>query len=87
MVDPRPALPDRAHLQCTPHVAGNKCVIWALTIVLLDHTGERPLVLFSDGSLTVLAFTVHIPTFFDATENTALVVSAKGTSMCSCNAV
>ena len=30
------------------------------TTVLLDHTGEKPLVLFSEDSLTVLVFTVYV---------------------------
>ena len=34
----------------------NKCVVLDIHTVLLDHTGEKPLVLFSEDSLTVLVF-------------------------------
>ena len=37
--------------------------------MLLDHTGETALVLFSEDSLTVLVFTVYFPTGADATES------------------
>ena len=44
----------------------------------ITHTGEKPLVLFSEDSLTVLVCTVCIPSFSDATESTAFGASAKG---------
>ena len=54
------------------------------TTVLLDHTGEKPLVLFSEDSLTVLVFTVYILTDSDATESMVSAASAKGMCICSC---
>ena len=42
-------------------------------IVLLDHTGERPLVLCSEGSLAVLVFTAFFPTGSDATDGMVFV--------------
>ena len=54
--------------------------------MLLDHTGERPFVLFSEDSLSVIVFTVFVPTGSDITENMVFVASARGTNICSCKA-
>ena len=65
-----------------------RCALfWTFTTVLLDHTGEKPLVLFSEESQTVLVFTVFILTVFDFTESTDFVASAKSTNICSWKAL
>ena len=43
--------------------------------LLLDHTGEKPFVLFSEDSLTVHVFTAYTPTASDVTESMVFVAS------------
>ena len=65
----------------------NKCVVLDVHLCAFDHTGEEPLVLFSEDSLTVLVFTAYIPAGSDVTESMDCVASAKGTNICSCKAI
>ena len=55
--------------------------------MLLDHTGEKPPVLFSEDGLIAFVFTASLPSFFGATESTVFVASAKDTNICSCKAL
>ena len=49
----------------------NKCVrcFRHSPLSFLDHTGEKPLVLFSEDGLAVLVFTAFLPTGSDVTES------------------
>ena len=49
--------------------------------MLLYHIGGKPLVLFSEGIVTVLVFTAYIPTGSNVTESMVFAASAMGTNI------